>query len=198
MTAMTAAMGGLAFWAKGYLEHRQVEDVLGMPAVMFFGVLTAGLGLLATLAGGLAGDTLRQRFPGSYFLVSGAAMCAGFPVLLLVIALPFPLAWVPLGAFVFCLFFNTGPTNTILANVCHPWLRTRGFALNILVIHLLGDALSPFVMGAIIGNEDRYALAFQFVSVMVLIGGLLWLWGARFLQRDTELAPTRLPETPGA
>jgi MFS family permease len=194
MTAMCFAMGGLAFWAPGFLTHLEVAPVLGMPAVMFFGLLTAILGLLATLAGGIAGDALRKRFSGSYFLVSGAAMCIGFPLLLLMVELPFPLAWLPMGAFVFCLFFNTGPTNTITANVCHPWLRARGFALNILIIHLLGDAISPYVMGMIIGNQDRYALAFQFVSVMVLLGGLLWLWGARFLQRDTELAPKRLPE----
>jgi hypothetical protein len=166
-----------------------------MPPVMFFGVLTALLGLLATLAGGIAGDALRRRFSGSYFLVSGAAMCVGFPLLLLMIELDFPLAWLPMGAFIFCLFFNTGPTNTITANVCHPWLRARGFALNILIIHLLGDASSPYVMGKIIGSKNRYDLAFQFVSVTVLIGGLLWLWGARFLQRDTEQAPTHLPET---
>ncbi|MFO0841860.1 MAG: hypothetical protein U0797_05590 [Gemmataceae bacterium] len=47
-------------------------------------------------------------------------------------------------------------------------------------------------MGAI---KDAYNLdvAFYFVSGTVLIGGVLWLWGARHLQRDTELAPTRLP-----
>ncbi len=196
MTFMCFAMGGLAFWAPGYLEHLQVADVFGMPAVMFFGLLTALLGLLATLAGGIAGDYLRLRFSGSYFLVSGLAMCLAFPMLLLMVEWSYPLAWVPLGLFIFCLFFNTGPTNTITANVCHPWLRARGFALNILVIHLFGDAISPFVMGAIIGNENRYKLAFQVVSVTVLVGGLLWLWGTKYLARDTALAPTRLPESP--
>ena len=29
------------------------------------------------------------------------------------------------------------------------------------------------------------------ILVMVLVGGLLWLWGMRDLQRDTELAPQR-------
>jgi MFS family permease len=193
MTFMCFAMGGLAFWAPAFLKHKQAEAVLGLQPATFFGLLTASLGLLATVAGGLAGDVLRKRFSGSYFLVSGAAMCVGFPVLLLMVALPFPLAWIPLGLFVFCLFFNTGPTNTILANVVHPQLRARGFALNILIIHLFGDAISPFLMGWIIGNTDRYDLAFQFVSATVLLGGILWLWGAHYLQRDTQQAPTHLP-----
>jgi len=31
------------------------------------------------------------------------------------------------------------------------------------------------------------------VSVLILFGGLLWLWGARYLERDTRLAPQGLP-----
>jgi hypothetical protein len=193
MTAMTFAMGGLAFWAPGYFEERNVQPLLGIPPTTAFGGLTALTGLAATLAGGWAGDWLRPRFPGSYFLVSGAAMVLAFPALLLMIVLPFPLAWGPLVLFVFLLFFNTGPTNTILANVTHPLLRAPGFALNILVIHLLGDASSPALMGAIAGVSNL-SWAFAFVSIMVLLGGILWLWGTKYLERDTALAPHRLGE----
>jgi predicted MFS family arabinose efflux permease len=191
MTAMTFAMGGLAFWAPGYFKFRNAEPLWGIPPTTAFGGLTALTGLVATLAGGFAGDWLRPRFPGSYFLVSGTAMVLAFPLLLVMIALPFPYAWIPLVLFVFFLFFNTGPTNTILANVTHPLLRAPGFALNILIIHLFGDAISPPVMGAVAGFLNLN-WSFALVSVMVLVGGLLWLWGARYLERDTALAPTRL------
>lgn len=196
MTFMCFAMGGLAFWAPGYLEHKQAPPVLGIEPVMFFGLLTAVLGLVATLLGGIAGDALRQRFSGSYFLVSGAAMCIGAPVLVLMTLLSYPLAWLPMAVFVFCLFFNTGPTNCISANVVHPLLRARGFAFNILIIHLFGDALSPWLLGKVIGNQNRYDLAFQLVAATVLLGGVLWIWGAWYLSRDTERAPRHLPESP--
>ncbi|HJT76093.1 MAG TPA: hypothetical protein VJ739_02735, partial [Gemmataceae bacterium] len=154
--------------------------------------LTALLGLLATLAGGSLGDRLRGRFPGSYFLVSGVALVLAFPMILLILVTPFPWAWVFLGLAVFCLFFNTGPTNTILANVTHPAVRASAFALNILVIHALGDAVSPPVIGLIQDKTGSLNAGFAFVSVLVLVGGVLWLWGARYLARDTALAPTRL------
>jgi MFS family permease len=192
MTFMVFAMGGMAFWMPRYLEWLEVPSFAGIPPKTMFGGLTALSGLAATLLGGWAGDRLRDRFPGSYFLVSGAAMIIAFPLLLLTINLPFPLAWLPLVGFVFCLFFNTGPTNTILANVTHPQLRAPGFALNILIIHLLGDVVSPPIMGAIKDYADLKA-SFYAVSVTVLIGGILWLWGSLYLQRDTQLAPTRLP-----
>jgi predicted MFS family arabinose efflux permease len=191
MTAMTFAIGGLAFWIPAYLADRKVETLWGIDAKTAFGGLTALSGLAATLLGGIVGDRLRPRFPGSYFLVSGAAMLLAFPALLVMTWIEFPYAWVPLVVSVFCLFFNTGPTNTILANVTHPLLRAPGFALNILVIHLLGDAVSPPIIGYIAGRSSLN-LAFQFVSAMVLVGGLLWLWGAKYLERDTALAPHRL------
>jgi MFS family permease len=192
MTAMTFAIGGLAYWMPEYLEEKKTPDLLGIGPRTVFGIITALSGLLATLLGGWMGDWLRPRYSGSYFLVSGMAMLLGFPMVLLFLALPFPWAWIFAFLAVFCLFFNTGPTNTILANVTHPSVRASAFALNILIIHALGDAISPPVIGYIAGATDSMATGFVVVSLMMLVGGLLWLWGTHYLGRDTALAPTRL------
>lgn len=189
MTAMTFALGGIAWWMPAYLEeHRQQ----GAGATTIFGAIIVVTGLGATLLGGAAGDKLKPRFSGSYFLVSGLAMLVGFPFVVLFLYTPFPWAWIPLTLAVFCLFFNTGPTNTILANVTHPSIRATAFAINIFIIHLLGDVISPPILGALIGKENHYERAFLVVSLAVLIGGVFWLLGMRYLARDTELAPTRL------
>jgi hypothetical protein len=89
------------------------------------------------------------------------------------------------------MFINTGPTNAILANVVHPVMRPAGFALNILVMHALGDVISPPIIGAISGRWGKPA-GFEVVAAFLGIGGLLWLWGARYLKHDTEVAPQRL------
>jgi MFS family permease len=199
MTAMTFAIGGLAWWMPGYLKEQGVPPLAGIGPRTVFGIVTALAGLLATLSGGLAGDWLRPRFPGSYFLVSGIAMLVGFPMVLAFLATPFPYAWFFVFFAVFCLFFNTGPTNTILANVTHPSVRASGFALNILIIHALGDAISPPIIGYIADQKDLQIMGksgleagFLVVSLLMLVGGFLWLWGARYLEKDTTLAPTRL------
>jgi hypothetical protein len=83
------------------------------------------------------------------------------------------------------LFFNTGPSNTILVNVTLPNIRTTAFALNIFVIHALGDVLSPVVMGAVADRSDLTA-AFLSTGGVVVLSGLVWLGGAPFLGRDTE------------
>lgn len=195
MTAMTFAIGGLAFWMPAYLvEYREVEPLWGMGPRTAFGAITVVGGFFATILGGLAGDWLRKYYGGSYFLVSGIAMLIGFPMVLLMIYTPFPTAWIFLFLAVFCLFFNTGPTNTILANVTHPSLRATAFAINILVIHLLGDVISPPIMGLVAGlwGKGGEDVSFMLVSAMILVGGILWLWGARYLEADTARAPTTL------
>ncbi len=207
MTAMTFAVGGISIWMPKYVFARYVNDglavegqsgVLAHVNLIFGGILVVS-GLVATLAGGLIGDRLRARMPGSYFLVSGVGMLVGFPLFVASLYVPFPLAWVFIGLAIFCLFLNTGPTNTILANVTHPSIRSSAFALNILVIHLLGDAVSPPIIGFITDLTKTSAnpkgdmnAGFLLVSLTILASGVFWIWGARHLQRDTELAPTRL------
>src|SRR5262249_29403461 len=67
MTAMTFAMGGIAFWMPAYLKYYEAMDVGPISPKTFFGGLSALAGMLGTLAGGVAGDWLRSRYSGSYF-----------------------------------------------------------------------------------------------------------------------------------
>ncbi len=189
MSAMTFAIGGIAFWMPYYLETER--HISGNP-VIIFGAITVVAGLSATILGGIVGDKLRSRFSGSYFLVSGVAMLIGFPVFLLLLNSSVPLLWVLMFLTCFCLFFNTGPTNTILANVTHPSMRAQAFAINILVIHLLGDVISPLIIGMLSDHYHDMGKAFWVVAFMFLIGGVLWLLGARHLAEDTRMAPLRL------
>lgn len=208
MTAMTFAIGGISFWAPTYFsEYRMprpadAEALAAMRAQvnMTFGGIVVVAGLAATLCGGYLADRLRRRYPGSYFLVSGVSMLLGFPLFLGVLYAPFPLAWVFTFLAVFCLFFNTGPSNTIIANVTHPSVRATAFALTILCIHMLGDAISPPIIGKIndatrsaAHPEGNMTLAFMTVGAAILVGGVLWLMGAKFLERDTARAGTAAP-----
>ena len=120
-------------------------------------------------------------------LVSGIGMLVGFPMMLLMLVTPFPYCWGVIFVAVFALFFNTGPGNTALANVVSPGVRASAFAINIFVIHLLGDAFSPWIIGII---ADKYSLAtgFVVVSFTIAIGGVLWLIGVPFLADDTARA----------
>ena len=66
------------------------------------------------------------------------------------------------------LFLNTGPLNTVLVNVVTPGRRAMAFAINIFVIHALGDAVSPALIGTL---SDRWGLsrAFLITPLAVLV-----------------------------
>src|SRR5688500_17443723 len=163
MTAMTFAIGGIAFWMPRYIS--EVRGAGSLAHVnMVFGGITVVAGIKATLLGGIVGDKLRPRFPGSYFLVSGIGILIACPAIVLMMYLPFPAAWVALYVAEFFLFFNTGPSNTILANVTAPHVRATAFALNIFFIHALGDALSPPVLGWIAGRYSWNAAFYVVVA----------------------------------
>ena len=180
-TAMTFALGGLAFWMSAYLIFRNQSPALATP---IFGGITVVAGLLSTLLGGFVADRLQKRISGSYFLVSGLGMLLAFPLFLGRIYAPFPLAWVCLFGAVFFVFLNTGPSNAALANVAEPNVRATAFALNIFVIHFLGDALSPPLLGFVAGRSNMN-VAFLVISVAMLISGVIWLFGMKYLAADT-------------
>ncbi len=179
-TAMTFALGGLAFWTPAYLQFR------GQPStsIVIFGGITVVAGLVSTILGGVVADRLRARIPGSYFLVSGAGMLIAFPLFLGVLYTAFPMAWGFMFAAVFFVFLNTGPSNTALANVCLPSVRATGFAMNIFVIHLLGDAAAFPTIGYIGGHTNMH-VAFLVVSGTMLLSGVIWIAGMKFLPADT-------------
>lgn len=191
MTAMTFSIGGLAFWAPDYIyEYRHQPDLDRINRT--FGAITVVAGLTATLLGGIVGDRLTKRFPGAYFLASGVAIFFAFPLTLAFLFVPFPAAWGFLFFTVFFLFFNTGPSNTALANVTHPSIRAAAFALNIFIIHAAGDAISPPLIGWIAGHYTMNA-AFMVVSGMMLVASFFWLIGTKYLQRDTQAAEKENP-----
>jgi MFS family permease len=186
MAAMTFAIGGFSFWMPAYLsDSAKAGDLEHVNFV--FGAITAVTGIFATLAGGWLGDYFRRYSAGAYFHVSAAGILLSAGFIYMVTRTPFPFAWVYLTAGVFFLFLNTGPSNTILANVTRPSVRANAFALNILIIHALGDAISPPILGAIIGGVSWNASLYVVCGVMVLAAGL-WFAGAPFLARDTARA----------
>ncbi len=154
MTAMTFAIGGISFWLPSYLfeyrgatfgEHRALGEIN-----MIFGGITvvAGCSRHCSAAGRRSRST---RLPSAYFLVSGMRHSLRFPATLAMLR-PLPLGVGPDFLAVFFLFFNTGPANAALANVTPPAIRATAFALNIFIIHALGDAISPPLIGWIAGK----------------------------------------------
>ena len=183
-TMVTFASGALADWFPTFLQrHRgmSIQDsgyYVGMSAVVG--------GLLGTLAGGYFADYLKKYTRQSYMALSGWSMLLaatfGFFALTLHNAM---FAVVMLFCAQFFLWFYNGPVNASLANCVPSSLRIRAFAFTILLIHLLGDAISPSIVG-LASDYIGLQLAIQLVPITMCIGAFIWLYTWRTLpERDS-------------
>ncbi len=182
--ALTFAIGGMAFWLPRYLET--IKKLSFEESNHVTGLIVAGSGFVGTLAGGYAGDWLMKRTRRAYLLLSGLGVLAGIPFSLAAIASPQRMVFVPcLAAAVFFLFINTGLLNAVIVSVAPTHLRSTAVAANIVIIHLLGDAPSPFLIGAV---SDRSSLQVGILLAVAAMGisGVLLLRGARFLPGDLD------------
>jgi hypothetical protein len=81
-------------------------------------------------------------------------------------------AW--LGVAEFLLFLSTGPVNVVIVNVVPIGARATAMAVSIFVIHLLGDAISPPIIGAL-ADASTLARAVLIVPVGVAVSSVLWI-----------------------
>lgn len=179
MTLMTFAIGGIAFWMPTYLIREQGLDEGA--ANMIFGGVTVVAGLAATLVGGVLGDRAFAKRQGGYFSVSGVGLLLGAPFALAMPLMP-NLVAVFACAFVaeFLLFLNTGPLNAALVACVPASMRARSMAINVFFIHILGDALSPTLIGYL-SDWKGLTIAVSMTSLPIALSGLSLIRGAKLV-----------------
>lgn len=179
----TFAMGGLQAWIPTFLTR--VRTLSMEKANLIFGAITCFNGIVATLIGGWAGDRLLKRYAGAYYSFSGIAMLVSVPLMIMAIYLTGQVMFPAIFVAEFFLLINTGPVNAALVNSVAPGIRATAMAINIFVIHLLGDAFSPYLIGKI---SDMSSLQTGFWATFVAAGlsGLILVYGARFAPRLTQ------------
>lgn len=215
MAAVTFTTGAFANWAPAFYQR-----VRGMPehrTGLIIGALTAVAGLLGIAIGMWLPDLLLKRTSRAYLLWAG---------LVTLLAVPFGLggiidpesrtALAMLFAAMVLMASTLGPCNTVPANVVPANQRAAGYALNIFLIHLLGDISSPVLIGWVSDRLGRAGVAesalgrflagigavpvqtptgarnltagMLLVIPMLAVGALFFLLGSRHLGPDAERA----------
>jgi predicted MFS family arabinose efflux permease len=183
---MTFALGGFAVWMPTFF-HRSFGLSVG-DAGLRFGAVTVAAGLAGSLLGGWLSDRLRRSDRTADLLVSGWGLLLGMPLAAAAIAAP------TLGASIACLFLaemmlflNMGPLNAAIVSVIRIEKRSMAFAANIFVIHLLGDAASPALIG---WGSDHFGLTRALLAACLTlgVGGAVCLFARRGFGADAEKA----------
>ena len=177
MAMMTFAVGGLQVWMPTFLTR-----IRGVPlghANTVFGAVTVLAGTFATLLGGWLGDRLLRRTAAAYQIVSAVGMLLSVPAMIVAIFVAGPVMYPAIFVGEFFILLNTAPLNAALVNSVSARIRATAVAVNVFTIHLLGDAFSPTLIGAI---SDKTNLQTGFLAAVVAAGlsAAVLFYGMRF------------------
>jgi sugar phosphate permease len=186
MAAMTFSLGGILVWIPQFLYSERHYSLEG--ANFIFGIIVVVDGILASLAGGWLGDYLLRRMKGAYYFVSAVGMALGVPAMIVALFVKGPLMVPAIGVAAFFLLLNTSPLNAAVINSVGAHIRATAIAVNIFIIHILGDVPSPTLMGLV---ADRHSLQTAFVLpvIVMIISATILFFGMRFAP------PLRLDQT---
>ena len=161
MAAVTFTTGAYANWAPAFYQR-----VRGMPehrTGLIIGVLTALAGLLGIAPRDVAARPPAEADEAGLPPLGGAGRLPGRPLR------PGRASSTRRAATALAMLFvamvlmasTLGPCNTVPANVVPANQRAAGYALNIFLIHLLGDISSPILIGLVsdrLGRAGRVRL----------------------------------------
>lgn len=181
--AMTFATGGLAYWFPTFLYRMRGWHLT--TATQFFGAITVVAGIAGTMFGGFLADMWQDKNRKSYFYVSAIGMLLAAPLAVASIVIQsriwvFPFVFLA----IFFLFFNMSPLNAAIISVVQPRMRATAMAMNILFIHLLGDAVSTWAIGQVSDLTGSLAMGILVGPAAIVVGGFILLAGAKSLAKD--------------
>ena len=177
MAAMTFSLGGIQVWMPKFLFS---DRGYTLEAANFaFGIIIVIDGILAALAGGWLGDYLLPRMKSSYYFVSALSMLLGIPVMIVALFSRGSIMLPAIGVAAFFLLLNTAPLNAAVINSVDAHIRATALAVNIFIIHILGDVPSPTLMGWV---ADKRSLQAAFILPIIAMGisSAILFYGMKF------------------
>ena len=198
-TALTFALGAFATWGTVLLSRD--KGMSKASAAITLGVVTLLGGAAGTFGGGWLADRVAAKRRDAYFLVCAIATLIGIAPTLLVLVSDDPRVYLPSIFFaVMLLFISNAPFHAILINSVSVLVRATAVALNIVIIHTFGDAISRPAVGVlsdalgaghltflsaianslgIDASRQHLSAALLIAPVALFVSTLFFFWGAK-------------------
>lgn len=183
----TFSVGGLAAWMPSYFVR--TFEISVAKAGFLFGLVTVLAGLTGNFAGGWAADWLRKRTRRAYFVVGYMSFF---------LSVPFGVAAITAGTLNTCLtmmffaeffvFAYSGPYHAAIVETVPVTMRSMAFALDIFIIHALGDAVSPFLLG-VVSDAAGLPVAIFIAMLYLLAGGGVSILAGEAYKKDFHGKP---------
>jgi predicted MFS family arabinose efflux permease len=173
----TFAVGGISTFLPTFFVRFGSMSV--SKAGVVSGALTVVDGLLGTIVGGWVAQLWLRRNHRALYLLSAWGSILGIPFAAMVFFGP-PKLFLP-GAFAaeFFLFLGTGPLNAAIVNSVAAPIRATAISVNLFVIHALGDAVSPHLIGRL-SDATNLRTGLSITLITLTLSGIILFAGARY------------------
>jgi predicted MFS family arabinose efflux permease len=181
MAMTTFSMGGISAWMPSFLERSGFS-----PATVgiTLGGITAGAGLGGTAIGGwIAQRWLRTNHRALYLLSAWSALVT-VPFGILCFFGPRATMLPALALAMFSIFLSTGPLNAAIVNAVPATVRATAIAVELFLIHALGDTPSPRLIG-MVSDHSTLSTGLGLTLVTLLAATALLFAGARSTSRGS-------------
>jgi predicted MFS family arabinose efflux permease len=181
----TFAVGGISTFLPTFFVRFGSMSVSRAGVVS--GALTVVDGLLGTIVGGWVAQLWLRRNHRALYLLSAWGSILGIPFAAMVFFGP-PKLFLP-GAFAaeFFLFLGTGPLNAAIVNSVAAPIRATAISVNLFVIHALGDAVSPHLIGRL-SDATNLRTGLSITLITLTLSGIILFAGARYAPPLAEKA----------
>ncbi|MBB5315958.1 spinster family MFS transporter [Tunturibacter empetritectus] len=175
--AVTFSLGGISWWMPSFLQR--IDGRSQSSAAYIMGAITVVAGLGGTITGGTIAQRWSRTNSKALYLVPTISAAIAVPPALLCFFGPHNLTLYGLGAAIFLIFLGTGPVNAATLNAVRPEIRATAMAGQLFIIHALGDAISPRIIGAV---SDRSTLNLGLGSTLItlLLASVIFSIGSRY------------------
>ena len=175
--AVTFSLGGISWWMPSFLQR--VDGRSESSAAFLMGAITVVTGLGGTITGGAIAQKWSMRNPKALYLVPAISAAIAVPPALVCFFGPRSLTLPSLAVAIFLIFLGTGPVNAATLNAVRPEIRATAMAGQLLVIHALGDAISPRIIGTV-SDHSNLNLGLGSTLVTMLIAAVIFFIGSRY------------------
>lgn len=187
---VTYCTGGLVIWLFPFVErYKGIESSV---ASMSFGPVVIASCVLGVIISGIIADKLAKKTHYGNNIILVLSLLLATPFLYgFLMARTEQMLLVNISLCMFFLSGINGPQNALLMSLVEPKLRATLNAVHILLIHLLGDALSPVVIGYM---SDRKGLMFALMitPIFLVLGMIGFGIAAKFVPADLKAMEDRM------
>jgi len=175
------ALGGLADWVSTFMIRYDGASVTS--AGLIAGAATIVGGIVGNILGAKVADYYRPKVKNAYFLVPALFTIPATVLILLVVNVTNSLSAVIIFLFLgnVLVWTYTGPISAIAISVIPPRLRARSAGLLIFFQHILGDIISPPIIGAISDSTGSLQRGMQLTWIFLGVSGVIYWGGYQFL-----------------